>query len=189
MKAIGPHDIVTVNAYDVVAASVCHKGPVAREIVQLHILNIVLNFALHSVARFVEIARQFCLAIHENRIAAGIFMQVNAVQVAIARDENPFVDLALTIHPFAALRFSHEIGEAVFQHASANSAQHIFAAMPFEHDRIHAPNVQQLGEEQSGRTAADDADMDLHTIPPSQPISPYENLGSIAIAKLSIAFK
>ncbi len=89
-------------------------------------------------------------------------MQVDAIHALVVGDENAFVDLALAVHALAALRLAHQVGEAVLQHAGANAAQHIFAALPLQEHRVDALEMQQLRQQQAGRAAADDADLGFH---------------------------
>src|SRR5262249_26273885 len=72
------------------------------------------------------------------------------------------VDLALAVHPLAALRLAHQLGEAVLQHAGADAREHVVAAVFLEHDVVDALEVQELGQQQPRRPAADDADLNLH---------------------------
>ncbi len=61
-------------------------------------------------------------------------MQIDAVHHAVMGDVEALVDLAFAVHPLAALRLAHQLGEAVLQHAGADSRQHVFAAVLFQHD-------------------------------------------------------
>jgi hypothetical protein len=72
-------------------------------------------------ARVVEVARQLGLAVDDDGIAAGIFVQIDAIQPAVVGDEEAFVDLALAVHALAALRLAHQRGEAMLQHAGADA--------------------------------------------------------------------
>src|SRR5215475_7451291 len=80
------------------------------------------------------------------------------------RDMKTVVDLALAVHALAALRLAHQPGKTVLEHAGANPRQHMRAAGFFQDDGIDALQVQKLGQQKSGRSAADDANLDLHRV-------------------------
>jgi hypothetical protein len=65
-------------------------------------------------------------------------------------DEEALVDLALAVHALAALRLAHQLGEAVLEHAGADAAEHVLAALPLEHDGVDALEVQELRQHQPG---------------------------------------
>jgi AraC-like DNA-binding protein len=132
-------------------------GRGAGQVVRLHVLGVVDHGALQAVARVVQVARELGLAVHHHRAAAAVLVQVHAVHAAVVGDEEALVDLALAVHALAALRLAHQLGEAVLQHAGADAAEHVLAALPLEHDGVDALQVQQLRQHQPRGPAADDA--------------------------------
>ena len=81
-------------------------------------------------------------------------------------DVEALVDFALAVHALAALGLAHQLGEAMLQHAGANSRQDVFAAVLFQHHGFDALQMQQLGQQQPRRAAADDANLDFHLVSP-----------------------
>ena len=81
-------------------------------------------------------------------------------------DVKTLVDLALAVHALAALGLAHQLGEAVLQHARPNPRQDIFAAVFFQHHGFDALQMQELGQQQPRRPAANDANLNLHGILP-----------------------
>ena len=69
---------------------------------------------------------------------------------------------ALAMQPLAGAEFVHQIDGALLQHAGADAAFDIVAALAFKHDAIDAGAMQQQRQEQPGRTGADDADLRAH---------------------------
>ena len=127
-----------------------------------HVLGIVHDLAAEPVARLVEVARQLGLAVDQHRIAAGMLVQIDMGEHAVMGDLEAVVDLALAVHPLAALRLAHQPGKAVLEHAGADAGQHVIAAVFLQHDGVDALQVQELGQQQPGRPAADDADLNFH---------------------------
>ena len=133
---------------------------------RLHVFGVMDDLAFHAVARFVEVARELGLAVHNDGIAATVFVDVDALHRAVVGDKEAFVNFAFAIHAFAAFRFTHELGETVLQHARADAAQDVLAALPFEHDGVDALEVQELREHEARWATADDANLSFHESPP-----------------------
>ena len=68
----------------------------------------------------------------------------------------------------AALRFAHQPGKAVLQHAGANARQHVIPGVLLEQDVVDALEVQQLGQHEAGGAAADDRDLGAHGLSPGK---------------------
>ncbi len=118
----------------------------------------------------VEVAGDFGLAIDHDGIA-GMLVQVHAIHAPVMGDKEAVMDLALAVHPLAAARLAHQGGEAVFQHAGADAAEHVVPGVPLQHHGLDALEVEQLGEQQARGAAADDAYPDFHA-PPFMTVSP-----------------
>ena len=110
------------------------KGASEIDVVRGHVLGVVHHFAAGEVARGVEVAGHFGLAVDDDRIAAGIFREVDAVEPAVVGDEEAVMDLAFLVHALAAPGLAHQVGEAVFEHARPDAAEHVLAALPLDHD-------------------------------------------------------
>jgi len=59
----------------------------------------------------------------------------------------------------------HQLDGVVLQDAGANAVFNVVAGVGFEYDRFNAFEVQEMGEEQSGRSGSDDADLSAHRLP------------------------
>ncbi len=70
--------------------------------------------------------------------------------------------LAFAIHAFAQSYLAQQHDGAGFQHAGANSLQHVAAGLPLQHDAVDAVAIENMGEQQPGRTGADDGDLGAH---------------------------
>ena len=73
----------------------------------------------------------------------------------------------LAQHPFAHLRLQEQIDGSLFQNTGANAADNVLAAAALEHHVVDAMQVQQLREQQSGRSGADDCDLGSDAAKPS----------------------
>jgi hypothetical protein len=56
----------------------------------------------------------------------------------------------------------HDVDRCLLEHAGADPTLDIGAIAPLQHDAVDAGPMQQVGEEHSRRTCADDPDLRLH---------------------------
>ena len=62
-------------------------------------------------------------------------------------------------HALAHARFVEQIHRALFEHARADALLHVLARLALDHDRVDALQVEQVRENQAGRSGSDDADL------------------------------
>ena len=79
-------------------------------------------------------------------------------------DQETVVDFAFAVHALATLGFAHQLGKTMFEHAGTDAAEHVGAALAFQHDGVNAFEVQQLREHEPGWAAADDANLCFHNV-------------------------
>ncbi len=76
---------------------------------------------------------------------------------------------AFAVHALAEPDFAQQRDGAGLQHAGANPFQHVRAGLALQHDAVDAVAVENMGEQQAGRPAADDGDLCSHQ--PAIPIA------------------
>ena len=81
--------------------------------------------------------------------------------------------LAFAIHAFAEPNLAQQRNGAGLEHAGANPFQHVRAGLALQHDAIDAVAVENVGEQQARRPAADDGDLCTH-----QPLIPIASTNS-----------
>src|SRR6476620_7618110 len=62
-------------------------------------------------------------------------------------------------HPLASPDLIHQIDSALFEHARLDNGLYILATVLLQHYRFNTLKMQDMGQQQSGRTRADDADL------------------------------
>src|SRR5580700_6668158 len=67
--------------------------------------------------------------------------------------------VAFAIHAFAGARIAQHLNGAEFEDAGTDAFQHIRFRLPLDDDAVDSMAVQQMGEEQASRAAADDRDL------------------------------
>jgi hypothetical protein len=70
--------------------------------------------------------------------------------------------MALAIHPLSEANRAQQIDRSGLQNAGPNPVQHMLAALPLDHDAIDAVSIEDMGQKQSGRPAADDCHLRSH---------------------------
>ena len=162
MKAIGPDHKVTVHTQVVVTQTVGDIGAIAGEVMRLHVFCVVNHHALHAVTGVIQVAGDFGLTIDHHRVAATETVQVHPAQLALVRNVKAVVDFAFAVHALAALGLVHQFGKAMLEHPGANTAQHVVAALLFQHHVVDALEVQQLRQHQPCGAATNDAYLGFH---------------------------
>jgi hypothetical protein len=82
---------------------------------------------------------------------------------AVEPDIETRIEHAFFVQPFAGAEIVHQIDGALLQHAGADAALDVIAAVRFQHDTVDAGALQQQRQEQPGRTRADDSDLRAHS--------------------------
>jgi len=72
------------------------------------------------------------------------------------------VDHAFAVQPVGQPDLGEQVDGAVFEHAGPDPPLDVRPAVVLQHDRVDAGEVQQVGEDESGRSGADDADLGTH---------------------------
>jgi hypothetical protein len=99
-------------------------------------------------------------------VAARQAGEVDAVPGAGERDLDAAVHQAFGVEPAPDAGLVEKLHRALLEHAGANAAEHMLAAAPFQHDRVDAGALEQLRQQQPGRTRPDDGDLYPHCCPP-----------------------
>ena len=111
-----------------------------------------------------------CLTVRPHR-PAGVGPGVDEKWIAVLPDDEAAVmRMTFAVHPFAGAAIAQHLDGAEFEHAGADALQHIGFRLPLDDDAVDSMAVQQMGEKQAGRTAADDRDLGpAHACSPSPP--------------------
>ena len=80
-----------------------------------------------------------------------------STQICVPSCTRPFA-----VHARADAGLVEQIDRDLLDHAGADAAEHVVAGVPLEDDVVDAGLVQQLAEQQAGRTGADDGDLRPH---------------------------
>ena len=92
----------------------------------------------------VEVLLDHRLAVR-HELQPGVLLDVDEEVVAPRPgDAGAVVDLALGIHPSADPRVAEDADRTPLQHAGADAAEHVLAALAFEDDALDAGPVEQV---------------------------------------------
>jgi hypothetical protein len=92
--------------------------------------------------------------------------EVHAVGSAVEAQFDAVVGDALAVHALAETAVAEEAGDAVFHDARALAGLDVGAVPRFQHHRLDAGQVQQVGEQEAGGPCSDDADACAHQVSP-----------------------
>ncbi len=108
-----------------------------------------------------EIFGDFGLTVDHHRLAGQLFER-EAVTCAVDTNLHALVDEAVGVHPSADAGLVQKIHRDLFDDAGAHAAQHVLRGLPFKDDVGNAVFVQQLPQQQAGRTGANNDDLSSH---------------------------
>ena len=107
------------------------------------------------------------LPVRPHRLARVRFGVDEKWLAVLPDDEAAVMRMAFAIHAFAGARIAQHLNGAEFEHAGTDAFQHIRFRLPLDDDAVDSMAVQQMGEEQASRAAADDRDLrPAHACPP-----------------------
>ena len=132
---------------------------VAVEIVQLDVGDLVFADATGFLAAVDEIPGDFGLAVDHDVAAAGQFGQIDAMGVVLAGDGETVMRKTFGMHPRAGAGLFQHLHGTFFKHPGAHAREHMVEAGALEDQRLDSDVVQQLAEQQAGRTSANDANL------------------------------
>ncbi len=115
-----------------------------------------------GLARIHQVAGDFGLAVHHDVFAAGQAVHVDAVALALEQHVETAVHQTLLVHALADAGFVQQVDADLFQHAGANPAEHVVAALALDDHGVYAGLVQQLAEQQAGGACTDDGNLGTH---------------------------
>ena len=108
-----------------------------------------------------QVLHHLVLAV-DGDVPAGEGGEVDPVVAAGEAQVHAVVRQALAPQAVADAGGDQQVLDAVFQHAGADAVFHVLARAGFQHHRLDAAQVQQVGEQQAGGTGADDANLGAH---------------------------
>ena len=113
-----------------------------------------------------EVFQHLVLRIHGDALAVGESLDVEMVPFAVPLERDAAVEMRFPHHPLADAEFVHQFHDPMFEHPGADRALDLHAAAAFEIDRADPGTVEQMCEEQAGRSGADDAHLSTHVLSP-----------------------
>jgi hypothetical protein len=103
----------------------------------------------------------------DHHVLANEIGKIDAMVRAAEAHDDPRVQHAFAPHALADAGIVQQLLRAVFQHAGADTVLDIRAGTRFEYDRLDALKVQQMRQQQPGRTCPHDTNLRPHPAPPA----------------------
>ena len=159
MEPVAAGDEVAFERLGYAALVVSHLRRGRGQIVELDILRFFDDASAVALPDPVQFLGDRGLSVRPHR-PAGVRLGVDEKRIAVLPDDEAAVmRMTFAIHPFAGAGLAQNLDRAEFEHAGADAFQHIGFRLPLEDDAVDSVAVQQMGEEQAGRAAADDRDL------------------------------
>ena len=140
-------------------------GRVRIRVVDRHPFGLEYRLRADGLARVIEVAGQFGLAIERHR-PPDQPLEVDPKDRALVRDKRPFVDDALALQPVGDACLAQQVDDPALQHAGPDPGQNVILRAPLQYHRLDPAEVQELAQQQPGRPSADDDDLHPHQAGP-----------------------
>jgi hypothetical protein len=102
------------------------------------------------------------LTVHRDGFSAGQLRHVDAMATPSETDENAFVPEPSASDPVACTNRAKQIDSALLEDACSDAIDDVLAIAVFDDDRVDAVEMEEMSEQQAGRTSADDAYLSSH---------------------------
>ena len=167
MEPVAAGDEVAFERLGCAALLVSHLRRGRGQVVELDILRFFNDASAVALPDPVQFLGDRRLPVRPHR-PAGVRLGVDEKRLAVLPDDEAAVmRMAFAVHPLAGARIAQNLDRAEFEHAGADAFQHIRFRLPLDDDAVDSMPMQQMGEEQAGRAAADDRDLSpAHACPP-----------------------
>ena len=159
MKPVAAGDEPAIDADILTLDPAGDIGLVAVEIVQFDVGDLVVADAAGVLAAVDEIPGDFGLPVDHDVSATGQLGQIDAMGIVLAGDGEAVMRKTFGMHPRASARLFQHFHGAFFKHSGAHARKHMVKARTLEDHRLDSDVVQQLAEQQSGRSGANDANL------------------------------
>ncbi len=128
---------------------------------QTHVLDVKENLAAVGQPSRDQILDDLLLAVDRDPLADQT-TEIEMMQRAVEAEKDAVMPHRLALQAFADAGLHQQVGCPLLEHAGAHALLDIGTAAAFEHDRVNATAVQQMGEHQPRGAGADNPDLRPH---------------------------
>ena len=161
--SVAAGNIVTVESVSLSVLFVGHLRLDRRQRIQLDVVRFVDDLSTRRIPGRIKVFGNRGLAISHHRLT-GELLRVDEESVpSFPRDYRPIMGMTFMIHPLAKAHRPKQVDRSGLQDAGPNPAQHMLATLPLKHDAIDPALIEDMGQKQSGRPAADDCHLGSHS--------------------------
>ena len=136
-----------------------HTGLVGVKVQHLHLAGLVIRGQTGLRARVHQVAGDLSLSIDHHVLAAGERGQIHPVALTGKQHVKAAVHQAVAVHACAHTGLVEQVHGDLLEHASADAAQHVVRALALHNHRVDTGLVQQLAQQQTGGTCANNGDL------------------------------
>ncbi len=183
MEAVATRDDIARNFMFSTAVPISDARLRCVEVMHADIGGLEQDLSIRGQSRRDQILHHLVLAV-DHHMFADEFRKIDAVIGAIEAHHHTRMQHALAPHAFADPGFVQQLLGAVFQHARTNAVLDVFARSRFQHNGLDTLQMQQMRQQQSGRTSPDDTNLRSHPVASftgqcSRPACGVHNRGAI----------
>ena len=102
------------------------------------------------------------LGVNRDHPAVREILQIDAVAAPVEAQLESMVDEALPLHPLSGSDLHHQVDGRLLEHPGPDGGLDGLAAAALDNDRVDAPQMEHVREQEPGRPGSDDPDLCAH---------------------------
>src|SRR5262249_12485154 len=161
VKAVAAGDEIAGDLVGLAVGAIAHTRRIAGNIVHAHALRRIDSRSARGGTSVHEIFGDFGLAVDHDGLAGQLFERQPMTRPVDA-DLHALMDETIGMHARADTGFIQQIHRDLFDNAGAHAAEYVVGGLSLQDDIVDASTLQELAEEQPGRTGADNDDLGSH---------------------------
>ncbi|MNN18272.1 hypothetical protein D3C81_1314780 [compost metagenome] len=162
VKTVAPGNVVTLQAVNLPVLLERQVRSLAFERVRFDIARRVNDRCTTGFTRLHQVTGHLGLAIDHHRLATGQGLEVQTLAAPADEQFDAFVHQAFTVHPRCHTGFTQQVDSALLKYTGTDAPEHVFGGLALDNDGLDTRLVQQLAEQQAGRTCTDDCNLSFH---------------------------
>ncbi len=146
--------------------AVANAGANSLDVVNRNAVCFEQQWLARRQTRGDQIPDNFLLPVNHHRAARQI-LEVNPMAMPAETQKDAVMKQTLAHHALAYAHLVQYVNGLMFQNAGAHPALDVLTALGLQHDGLDAAQVQEVREQQSGRTGANNCNLGAHGDPRS----------------------
>ncbi|MNF27495.1 hypothetical protein D3C84_81500 [compost metagenome] len=159
MEAVATGDVVAIETIPFAVFLKSDKRFVGFHAVGNDVVGLINRLRASLPTSGHQVAGDFGLAVDHHGLATRQGVQIDVYLASVEGQFEAAMHQSLGVHALTHASLTQQLYHALFKYPGANASEHVIRCLAFKDEGVDTSVVQQLAEEQSGRTGADNGDL------------------------------